>query len=528
MAIRRGDVTWHAFPSNGEAEMYSEELFQASLSLTFALDDHYGHARRKTLSLRDVPGLTRAVIPLLHRNNVTGVSVGQNSQCAPANVPPIFRWVDNATNTDVIALFHAFGYGVSAQGADSDAVTGDSSGPPAAAPLFQPLDFSCNLSTAEGAASSCADWPATVAYVDTNGNRVYKDTAYPYDDSGPGLHIDTAGRVAASPGWEHCVPVEAAGVAICYAWRVDNTGPQGYAEAEAIYDYVQAKYPGASVEGSDGFDDFMEAVAPYKDTLPVVTAEIGDTWMMGATSDPLKVALYRAASRAHSACVRAGGDTACVGTDPADVARLRTFERLLLNLGEHTWGWNGGDIRRKSWANEELAHSLATDTQFQTAVLTWLEQRSFIHNAVAALPATSPLAAAVRAEMALVGHEDQHFNATGMKDAPSLNATLSCGRLRLSFAPDGSIVQLQDSKGRAWADKEHALARVWYHNMDIEYFHAYASDYVAGPSAVWPDATGTRAPPPPPRGGTWFTLPRGFSLIPPLPPFFSLLCRPVF
>ena len=54
-----------------------------------------------------------------------------------------------------------------------------------------------------------------------------------------------------------------------------------------------------------------------------------------------------------------------------------------MTVAEHTWGWNGGNIIRHSWSNPELAHSLATDTQFQTAVETWREQRAFISNAVA-------------------------------------------------------------------------------------------------------------------------------------------------
>jgi hypothetical protein len=40
------------------------------------------------------------------------------------------------------------------------------------------------------------------------------------------------------------------------------------------------------VVASDAFDDFIADIAPYVATLPVVTAELGDTWMMGADADP--------------------------------------------------------------------------------------------------------------------------------------------------------------------------------------------------------------------------------------------------
>ena len=54
---------------------------------------------------------------------------------------------------------------------------------------------------------------------------------------------------------------------------------------------------------------------------------------------------------------------------------LRDFERLLMVAGEHTWGWNGGDVRLHSWSNPELRRSLRNDEQFRTAVVGWIEQQ---------------------------------------------------------------------------------------------------------------------------------------------------------
>lgn len=83
----------------------------AAFKMTFAEDDAFQHEHRHTLSQRDVPGLTRAIIPQLQKHGVTALSIGENSQVAPVNVPKLFRWVDNSTNTSVLALFHALGYG---------------------------------------------------------------------------------------------------------------------------------------------------------------------------------------------------------------------------------------------------------------------------------------------------------------------------------------------------------------------------------------------------------------------------------
>jgi len=91
-------------PFNAEPEMFTSEMFDSALDLTFKEDDHFGHEHRRTLSQRDVPGMTRAVVPLLARRGVKALSVGENQQCAPVNVPPIFLWKDNRTDTAVIAM----------------------------------------------------------------------------------------------------------------------------------------------------------------------------------------------------------------------------------------------------------------------------------------------------------------------------------------------------------------------------------------------------------------------------------------
>ena len=171
-AVRSGDIVWHALPFNAEPELVSKEVFEAMLNLTFAEDADAGHLRRRSMSQRDVPGLTRAAVPLLAAAGVGLISVGENSQCAPVNVPPIFLWRDKATNASVVALFHAFGYGVS---------------PPAG------LDpTACNATGAGG----CEDDPAVLAYTDTTGRGVVK------------------GEFAPPKQWEHCVEVAAAGAAV--------------------------------------------------------------------------------------------------------------------------------------------------------------------------------------------------------------------------------------------------------------------------------------------------------------------------
>ena len=92
----------------------------------------------------------------------------------------------------------------------------------------------------------------------------------------------------------------------CYCRRGDNTGPHAFAEADGIFDQVQAEFPNASLQASDGFDDFVKTVLPVQHTLKTLTHEMGDSWIYGGSTDPVKVATYRAAMRVRKAC-RASG-----------------------------------------------------------------------------------------------------------------------------------------------------------------------------------------------------------------------------
>lgn len=61
---------------------------------------------------RDVPGLTRAAVPILARAGVKALSVGVNGASAPPDVPlnAPFWWVDRPSGTRLLAFWHAGGY----------------------------------------------------------------------------------------------------------------------------------------------------------------------------------------------------------------------------------------------------------------------------------------------------------------------------------------------------------------------------------------------------------------------------------
>ena len=449
------------------------------------------------------------------------MSVGENSQVAPLNVPSLFNWVDTASNTSVISLFHALGYGrrLRSRRALRGIAGREGSGHRRSSNAGLLEADECVVS-AEG--PSCADDEDVVYYTDRSGHRIFKESADPYDD-GPGMHVDTSDdgtTVVTASRSSHCVEVQVAGTAICYAWRVDNTGPHAYDEASLILDAVEVLFPhaqpkaekGRGVVASDAFDDFITDIQPYVHTLPVVTAELGDTWIMGANSDPYKVAIFRAAAREYNQCMLNGGEAACLGSNPTaeDIAALRSFERLLMVVTEHTWGWNGGRVRHKGWSNEALQEALKTDDQFQSSIGTWKEARAFVPNAVAALPNKCPLKSSIvkafseiwransdgstqklshghgwQAELSAAalsfdivnhshhGHHHEHASAHlhGADSASSgqlvsvheAGTAMECGPFQMTFGEDGAIVNLTTANGsHLWADAAHPLARIWF------------------------------------------------------------------
>jgi len=74
-AIKKGTITWHRGPFNLQPENMEPTLFEYSISIAADLDELFGFPPKNTLSQRDVPGMTRGVVPILSANNVTAVSV---------------------------------------------------------------------------------------------------------------------------------------------------------------------------------------------------------------------------------------------------------------------------------------------------------------------------------------------------------------------------------------------------------------------------------------------------------------------
>ena len=315
--IARGDVTWHAFPHNAQAELMDPLTLAGGFQLTHDLDRRLGLPPKLTMSQRDVPGLTRTALPVLRENGVSVLSVGVNGFSAPPAVPRpgAFVWADPESGASVLAFWHAGGYGGQQDGPD------------------------------------------------------------------PRLQVGFAGDCVVTEGLNH---------ALCFAWKADNAGPHEPAEVLQDYAVMRREFPNAVDIRASTFDDFAQVLmtaAPYLE-LPAVTDEIGDSWINGVASDPVKTMHFRALQRARSRCLEA---RACDVAEP----NFANFTRLLLKVPEHTWG---NDIKKSlaefepgSWTNGQFRAALeAGKDNYARTVEAWHRQRAYLLWAVEALPSADP------------------------------------------------------------------------------------------------------------------------------------------
>ncbi|XP_011409863.1 PREDICTED: uncharacterized protein LOC105316568 [Amphimedon queenslandica] len=156
---------------------------------------------------------------------------------------------------------------------------------------------------------------------------------------------------------------------LCFAFRTDNTGPpNSLDEIDRYYMILREEYPGAAVFAST-FDNFTNSVSI--DHLPVLTnKEIGDTWIQGIASDPLKSSMYRSMALSLDQCLK---DGACDLSDPV----VSNATRFLIKLPEHTWGLPGVE-NTEDWANSDFEKARTT-AEFIANRESWFEQRTFIN-----------------------------------------------------------------------------------------------------------------------------------------------------
>lgn len=168
--------------------------------------------------------------------------------------------------------------------------------------------------------------------------------------------------------------------AMVVAFTGDNHGPHITEQVKSIYASIQQRYPNAELLAST-LSDVAKDMETLKELVPIVTTEIGDTWIYGYGSSPIQMARYRAVSRLYSDWIKENR------LNPDSKEALE----FAINLGlvtEHTWGL---DVKThlKHWDKYEFdAFQQARKLpEFENIEKSWYEKEAHIDKAIACLPA---------------------------------------------------------------------------------------------------------------------------------------------
>jgi Domain of unknown function (DUF5054) len=274
-------------------------------------------------------------------------------------------------------------------------------------------------------------------------------------------------------GYGGVVRIPGSDLAVAIEMADDNAGPHSMDEIRKIYADLRQEFPGASIQASN-LSEIANAVYPSRDQLPVVTDEIGDTWIHGVPSDPIKVARYREIARLRKEWIADG--TLKIG-DKTDLAFLRRFALF----GEHTWGTDTKTyLDHDNYKPADLEAAL-DKSGYKKTVTGWAEKRRNIDDAVAALPDAMRAQAVGRlAKLRPV--------VPGREGLSVLRAGKELETEHYVVALDektGAIRRLRKKKTeREWASAEHPLALFSYQTFSADDYARFMESYVTS-KADW-------------------------------------------
>jgi len=374
--ILAGDIAWHALPFTTHTELMDAELFRFGLSLSQSLDARYGR-HTTAAKMTDVPGHTRAIIPLLAEAGVQFLHIGVNPGSTVPSVPGLFRW-QSPDGTEVLVMYES-GYGSAFE----------------------------------------------------------------------------------IPRLEH---------SLAFGHTSDNMGPQSVAQIKAVYSDIRRRMPDAEVFAST-LTTFGEKLSTIRETLPVVTAEIGDTWIHGTGSDPIKVSRYRELLRLRSTWLKDGR------IDYSD-RHFLNFNRRLLMVPEHTWGMDEksflNDHENYSAARFNAARDLPNFRKFESS---WVEKRAYPQLAVNALE-DSPLAQ--EAAQRLDAIRPRRPNLSEWQPVNENSFIIESPSMSLTVDPLHAIPLslLEKKSSREWVDPDKPLFNLAYQTFSAGQYHQFVNTYI--------------------------------------------------
>lgn len=284
-----------------------------------------------------------------------------------------------------------------------------------------------------------------------------------------------------------------------FAHTGDNLGPPSAADIEAEFTMLAEQFPGATIVAST-MDAFAEKLIALKDQFPVVQEEIGDTWIQGAATDPLKIAQYRELLRLRDQWLSEGRLN-------VDSEEYMEFCSQLILIPEHTWGMDEKKFLAdyKNYSIQDFHAARRADSVAENAIYdnvrylrpfsmsgpsleslassdvkrsysyfesSWAEQRAYVDQAVHCLTEDKQQEAA-EAFADLVPQQ------VTLRDGQELNAhrIYKLGLFQVEFNNDGSICSLIDRHGKIWADDQHRIGCFRYETFGQQNYNEWFQTY---------------------------------------------------
>ena len=256
-------------------------------------------------------------------------------------------------------------------------------------------------------------------------------------------------------------------VAICFT--NDNHGPHKPEAIAKIYADLHKQYPNAQIEASS-LNAIATEISSIKKQLPVITQELGDTWIHGAASDPLKVARFREISRLRNSWLT---DNTMKFADESDLA----FGIPMLLSAEHTWGLDVkkylGDYNIYKQEDFKAARS---KPNFKLMEQSWQEKREYVDTAISNLPK----AKAFEANERLAHLRPIPVDKTYFVKIENLKNVIDTHFFELKIDDStGAIVKLRDkTSGIEWATEKSPLCLFSYQTFSKPDFDKFQSLYL--------------------------------------------------
>lgn len=252
--------------------------------------------------------------------------------------------------------------------------------------------------------------------------------------------------------------IENTGIAVYFAHTGDNHGVQSPDVIIDLFNSLKEKMPDAEIVAAN-LNDLALVVREIEDTLPILTQEIGDSWIHGVGTDPKKVSMFKGLERLF--CELPEGED------------KEILARALIMIPEHTWGLNIhtnlGD--HEHYEKQDFNEFKKIAPNFKRLEASWEEQRNYLYDAVELLSED------VKQKALQILTESVRPNAMKHYECEFDDETeITLGDYKLKFTNQGEICYLEND-GKLLADNKHRLLQLVYEQFCADDYKRFYIQY---------------------------------------------------